>query len=290
MKKIYYSFFILLMSCQGGLMTEDAHQMAMDSLNTDIKDKNRIINSLEDDVEFQDSLNNEYALYIQKIKDNLTTIQQNESIVNKAKSLEFILADSLDVIKAIEEMIQKMNENDKLIIDLNQRLQHSDKKNNSYAQTINELNTKIAATNREVYFLKEEISQLSASYAKLFNRYSEQVFKMDSLNLEMNRVGYVVGTKTELLDNNVLTKEGGFIGFGKTKKLSHDLNLNYFTYDSKTDLNFILIGSRNVELITSHPQSSFQFIKNQNNVIDSLIILQKEKFWQNSKFLVIEVK
>ena len=61
-------------------------------------------------------------------------------------------------------------------------------------------------------------------------------------------------------------------------------------YDSKTDLNFILIGSRNVELITSHPQSSFQFIKNQNNVIDSLIILQKEKFWQNSKFLVIEVK
>ena len=278
------------MSCQGGLMTEDAHQMAMDSLNTDIKDKNRIINSLEDDVEFQDSLNNEYALYIQKIKDNLSTIQQNESIVNKAKSLEFILADSLDVIKAIEEMIQKMNENDKLIIDLNQRLQNSDKKNNSYAQTINELNTKIAATNREVYFLKEEISQLSASYAKLFNRYSEQVFKMDSLNLEMNRVGYVVGTKTELLDNNVLTKEGGFIGFGKTKKLSHDLNLNYFTYDSKTDLNFILIGSRNVELITSHPQSSFQFIKNQNNVIDSLIILQKEKFWQNSKFLVIEVK
>ena len=49
------------MSCQGGQMTEDAHQMAMDSLNTDIKDKNRIINSLEDDVEFQDSLNNEYA-------------------------------------------------------------------------------------------------------------------------------------------------------------------------------------------------------------------------------------
>ena len=42
--------------------------MAMDSLNMDIKDKNRIINSLEDD-EFQDSLNNEYVLYIQKIKD-----------------------------------------------------------------------------------------------------------------------------------------------------------------------------------------------------------------------------
>ena len=80
-------------------MTEDAHQMAMDSLNTDIKDKNRIINSLEDDVEFQDSLNNEYALYIQKIKDNLSTIQQNESIVNKAKSLEFIFLVNFKVFR-----------------------------------------------------------------------------------------------------------------------------------------------------------------------------------------------
>ena len=90
-------------------MSEDAHQSVVDSLNSDIKDKNRIINSLEYDVEFQDSLNNEYALYIQKIKDNLSTIQQNELILNKAKSAEFILADSLDVIKAIEEMIQKIN-------------------------------------------------------------------------------------------------------------------------------------------------------------------------------------
>ena len=222
MKKIFYSFFILLMSCQGGQMTEDAHQMVVDSLNIDIKDKNRIINSLEYDIEFQDSLNNEYALYIQKIKDNLSTIQQNELIVNKAKSAEFILADSVDVIEAIEEMIQKINENDKLIIALNQKLQSSDKKNDFYAQTINELNTTISVTNREVYFLKEEISQLSSSYAKLFNRYSEQVSKIDSLNLEMNKVGYVVGTKVELLDNNVLTKEGGFIGIGKTKKLSDD--------------------------------------------------------------------
>ena len=70
MKKIFYPFFILLMSCQNGQMSEDAHQSVVDSLNNDIKDKNRILNSLEYDVEFQDSLNNEYALYIQKIKDN----------------------------------------------------------------------------------------------------------------------------------------------------------------------------------------------------------------------------
>ena len=69
MKKIFYPLFILLMSCQSGQMSEDAHQSVVDSLNSDIKDKNRIINSLEYDVEFQDSLNNEYALYIQKIKD-----------------------------------------------------------------------------------------------------------------------------------------------------------------------------------------------------------------------------
>ncbi len=290
MKKILYPFIILLMSCQGGQMTEDAHQLVVDSLNSDIKEKNRIINSLEYDVEFQDSLNNEYALYIQKIKDNLGAIQQNELIINKAKSAEFILADSLDVVRAIEEMVQKINENDKLIIALNQRLQSSDKKNDFYAQIINELNTKIAETNREVYFLKEEISQLSSSYANLFNRYSEQVSKIDSLNQAINKVGYVVGTRVELLENNILTKEGGIIGIGSTKKLSNNLNLDYFTYSSKANLNHILIGSKNVRIMTSHPENSYTLIKNQSSVVDSLIILKREEFWKNSKYLVVEVK
>ena len=35
------------------------------------------------------------------------------------------------------------------------------------------------------------------------------------------------------LDNGVLTKQGGVIGIGKTKKLSDDLNTDYFTYSSK---------------------------------------------------------
>ena len=55
------------------------------------------------------------------------------------------MADSSDVIQAIEEMIKKMNENDELIIALNQRLESSDKKNDFYAQ-VNDLNTKIAVT------------------------------------------------------------------------------------------------------------------------------------------------
>ena len=61
----------------------------------------------------------------------------------------------------------------------------------------------------------------------------------------------------------------------ENQELSDDLNLNYFTYNSKTDLNYILIGSRNIKLIASHPSSSFQLIKNQENVIDSLLSSKK---------------
>ena len=55
-------------SCAEDSVKEEANAMLIDSLSTDIKEKEITINALEEDVLFSDSLNNEYALYIQKNK------------------------------------------------------------------------------------------------------------------------------------------------------------------------------------------------------------------------------
>ena len=41
--------------------------------------------------------------------------------------------------------------------------------------------------------------------------------------------------------------------------------------------------------MTSHPTNSYK-LSNANEIIDSLIIINQDDFWRNSKFLVIEVK
>jgi hypothetical protein len=42
--------------------------------------------------------------------------------------------------------------------------------------------------------------------------------------------------------------------------------------------------------MTSHPSESYTFSDNNNDIIDSLVIIDKSLFWKNSKFLVLEVK
>ena len=290
MKKLIIPFLLFMYSCAEDSVKEEANAMLIDSLSTDIKEKEITINALEEDVLFSDSLNNEYALYIQKIKDNLNAINQDRKFINSAKSREFLLADSLDVVKAIEDMAFKIKENERLIESLNNSLSSAENKNNTFSKKINELNIEIATTNREVYFLKEEISQLNNSYSSLFERYNKQISVINSLEEELNKVGYVIGTKSELFKNNILTKEGGIIGIGKTKKLSNDLNTAYFNYQSKLFLNYIIVGSKNAKIMTSHPANSYRFSENEEGIIDSLIITNAEEFWKNSKYLVIEVK
>ena len=100
----------------------------------------------------------------------------------------------------------------------------------------------------------------------------------------------MIGTKSELLENGVLTKSGGLIGLGKSRKLNSDLNTNYFTFSTKQDLKSIILGYKSVKLMTSHPSDSYKLSNNTNELIDSLLIVNVENFWKNSKFLVLEVK
>ena len=50
-----------------------------------------------------------------------------------------------------------------------------------------------------------------------------------------------ISSVKELKENNVITKEGGIIGLGKTTKLSSDFNKEYFTkinIEKTTSINF----------------------------------------------------
>jgi len=68
------------------------------------------------------------------------------------------------------------------------------------------------------------------------------------------------------------------------------MNTNYFTYATKQDVNSVILGYKSVRIMTSHPSDSYKFSNNNNDNIDSIVIIDKSLFWKNSKFLVLEVK
>ncbi len=288
-KHLLVFLFISFISCNQNSEQMEKNQAIIDSVNVAINSKNQELDQLNEIIDSKDSINNEYALYIQNIKNNLREIQQSESIVqNHRSNPEFFLSDSMDISAEILKMAELIKENQVMISKLNKGLNNSNNQNDIYKGQIVDLNEEVATSNREIFYLHEELESLDASFKELFDNYSEKVSALNELENEVDQVWYTFGSKAELLENKVVSKEGGFIGIGKVKKLNNELNTDYFTLASKKSIEVIKLGVKNAQLITSHPISSYELVG--DKVIEELKILDKEKFWSNSKYLVIEVK
>ena len=76
----------------------------------------------------------------------------------------------------------------------------------------------------------------------------------------------------------------------KKKVLENDdFNKNYFTQiDIRKDKE-IKLYSKDAKLLTSHPDGSYEFIKDKKGTL-TLKILNPNSFWSISRYLVIEVK
>ena len=291
MKNLKYFFLSLItISCVSNSETVSEETRRIDSLQSVLSSKDQAINSLEFQKLNDDSIVNLYALYIQKIKDNINEINKQELIINNKKNNpDFIEKDTTDIIKSIKILSKKLQENESMILALNNAVKLEKDKNSQFVSKVTDLKEEIAQSNREVYYLKEELNSMNASFEAIFKKYNLQNKKISDLNQKLNEVAYVIGSKSELLDNGVLTKSGGLIGIGKSRKLNSDLNTDYFTYVSKYEFQNILLGYKTVRLMTAHPTSSYR-LSNSNEIIDSLIIINQDDFWRNSKFLVVEVK
>lgn len=287
----YLLLSLIIFSCTSNNESILNDKIIIDSLKTQLSSKVEVLKSLEYEKVNNDSIVNQYALYIEKIKENINEINKQESIINNAKNNpDFITIDTTDVINAIKILSMKLQENESMIEELSNAVILEKDKNSQFASSVTQLSEQIAKSNREIYFLKEELNSINASFESVFNKYTLQNIKINDLNQKLNQVAFAIGTKTELLNNGVLTKSGGLIGIVKSRKLNNDLNTDYFTYTSRLEFRKLILGFKSVKLITSHPTGSFKLHKSSKEKIDSLEILDNDDFWRNSKFLVVEVK
>tara|TARA_B110001450_G_scaffold16995_1_gene15660 strand:- start:130 stop:1008 length:879 start_codon:yes stop_codon:yes gene_type:complete len=287
----YLLLSLIIFSCSSNNESILNDKIIIDSLKTQLSSKVEVLKSLEYEKVNNDSIVNQYALYIEKIKENINEINKQESIINNAKNNpDFITLDTTDVINAIKILSMKLQENESMIEELSNAVILEKDKNSQFASSVAQLSEQIAKSNREIYFLKEELNSINASFESVFNKYNLQNIKINDLNKKLNQVAFAIGTKTELLNNGVLTKSGGLIGIVKSRKLNNNLNTDYFTYTSRLEFRKLILGFKSVKLITSHPTGSFKLHNSSKEKIDSLEILDNDVFWRNSKFLVVEVK
>ncbi len=240
---------------------------------------------------------NQYLSDFNDIQENLRRIKEAENLVTVNTNNPEQATSSKDQINQDMQLIYDLlQQNKKTIEELKRKLKKSGGRISELEKMVKYLEEQIATKDAEIAELKAKLEQMNVKITILetnidsLNRENAQ--KQDIIaqkTEELNTAYYVIGSKKELVTNQVITKEGGFVGIGKIEKLREDFNKDYFTKIDLTQISELPINASKAKILTTHPAGSYKFEQTKNSV-EKLIIIDKKQFWSVSKYLVILVE
>jgi hypothetical protein len=238
------------------------------------------------------------------IQSNLDSIKMKEKIIGKTvEGSSEIKTRAKDQINSDINLIYRLQqENRVMVASLRSKLKKSgvhavqlDEMINNLTKQIEEKDVQIAQlkvdltkVNVQVTDLTTEVTNLNANVVDLSTQNKQKQQLIEDKTVELNTAYYVVGTNSYLKEKKIITKEGGFIGLGRTKELTPEMNKSYFTKVDITQLKALPIMKDKMTILTSHPKSSYRLTG--KNLSDSLIIINQKEFWSLSKVLVVNIK
>jgi hypothetical protein len=232
-----------------------------------------------------------------EIEKNIALIKEKGNIISTNSSTGELSRNNkqqiLDDIKYINTLLEQ---NKKKIASLNGQLSKSGGTIKGLQSTIAGLEASVKQSESDIAELKAtlltrkfEIDQLNTEKTELQVAVVQKDEKINTQTYEMNKAFYACGTYKELKAKGLLTKEGGFIGLGKTKTIAASFPDSSFKQIDVTVTKSILVNSKNAKLISEHPANSYQMIRDKDKKIESIEITDPAEFWKISKYAVVEI-
>jgi hypothetical protein len=254
-------------------------------------------NSFTEKLTSRDSSIGEWVTTFGEIEKNIALIKEKEHIISTNSSAgELSNNKKQQILEDIKYINTLLEQNKKKIASLNSQLTKSGGTIKGLQSTITGLEASVKQSESDIADLKTsllgkkfEIEQLSTEKTVLQDTIVQKNEKINTQTNEMNKAFYAFGTFKELKAKGLLTKEGGFIGLGKTKTLSGSFRDSSLTQIDITVMKSIKLNSKSAKLISEHPANSYKFILDKNKKIESMEITDPVQFWKISKYAVVEI-
>jgi DNA repair exonuclease SbcCD ATPase subunit len=252
--------------------------------------------SLVNELGIRDTTISRYVESFTDIESNLATIREMQStiVTNSTGGLE-LKPDSKAKINAdIKAINLLMSENMKRISVLNAQISASGNKINSLNKLVESLNVQLADKQSELDGLREELARMNLQVETLYTevdtlnaRNASQSNVISDQQSKLNTAFYAIGTYKTLKKNNIINKEGGFLGIGKEQEIKKDFNTDYFMKLDISQTKSLAITAKSAKLLSTHPSDSYRFDLDDKGKVTALQILDAERFWKDSKYLVV---
>ena len=284
MKKIkHFAFFVIIILTN--FLVSNCSKGSDDSENS-IKDSiENVSSNLNGKLNEKDAAIQELVSSFNEIQENLNAIKEKEKIISKVTSDGDVKSKEDQIKEDIQSIYDLMAKNKDRIGSLSKKLKNSKLQIDGLEKMIENMQATLSLKDSEIEELKTKIEGLNVELSSLTTNYKAVENESNQKTEIINTAFYAIGTSKELKENNVITKEGGIIGLGKTTKLSSDFNKEYFTKINIEKTTSINLGAKKIKMLTTHPSSSYKLVG--EKPIEKLEITNTKEFWSASKYLVI---
>ena len=233
------------------------------------------------------------------------TIQEGFRLISEAEGRVYAQKEkglsSVEQVKTDMAFIaQTMKDNRELISQLKQKLATSNTVSAQMKQTMDNLTNQLVDKTRQLTLLQDELatknihiaaldSVIAGLHTDLAILRAENQAKDRTISVQdkaLNEAWYVYGTKKELKEQGIL--DDRFLAKDRVLQNS-DFNKDYFTQIDIREDKIIKLHSKSAKLLTTHPDGSYEFIKDEKEQ-QVLLISDPVEFWSVSRYLVIQVK
>jgi hypothetical protein len=244
----------------------------------------------------EDSLMNAFTIELQGIASVVNEVGTRNGLFDLDTSEgEGLTKDA--IIRKVQGLDQLLAENQKRLDQVSKNIRSNKVKNKELESMIQAMQESIAVRETEIKDLMKLLSDKDLQIEEIRTRVDSMrkdnimlADEMVQMDQEMHSVYYVVGEGKELKEKGLVTKEGGILGVGGTKKLDvSKMDNSLFTSSDQRDLESIALYSEKAKLITNHPEGSYEFLLDEDQNVTSMKIIDRKKFWMAGDYLVIEV-
>lgn len=243
----------------------------------------------------------EFIAAMNEIQMNLDSIKALEKIVSvqTAPGTELKPEAKKRIIEDIAQINNLLQKNKELVKSLQGKLRNSNLRIAEIENMMALMTKQMGEKDAEIVTLKQELESLNINIAGLNQQIekitseSEKAIKektqvINEQTVAMNTAFYAFGTKKELEENNVIEREGGVLGIGKTIKLKKDFNKDYFMKIDIREFSQLPLNTKKARVVTYHPADSYHLTG--SKTVESLVIDKPEEFWKASKYLLLVVE
>lgn len=253
--------------------------------------------SLTHIVNSKDSLIGAVFEQINAIAESLAQIKKRENMIavptdseGSARLFRQIDGD----IAAIDRLLQENRSKIASLQDAAVKLRKANLKVDGLEKMVRTLQEQVAEKSVEMERLRKQLTDREHQIAALEAQVIGQQTEMETLNDEntdlehrLHAVYYIVGSERELRDAQIIDKEG-FIG--RTLTVGRSGAIDSFTHADARLLSEIPVGHKRATMVSTHPEGSYQWVIDNDKVVDKLVITDPTRFWESSRMLIVSYK